>query len=194
MLIVKHNFTNLISTMKKYFTEEERKEACKETRKRFRERHLEMCRARDRETQKKKNSTPLGRAQYLIRNYKKMDRKNGFGDVIDFDAQWIIDNIFPKQCVHCGKEGWNKVGCNRIDNTKGHTKDNVEPCCRNCNSQLGGVYKKVLKPIDQIDKISGEVVKHWSCAREARKEGFAHCNAVANGKVNQDKGYIFKWA
>ena len=27
-----------------------------------------------------------------------------------------------------------KIGCDRVDNSKGHTKDNVVPCCITCNT------------------------------------------------------------
>lgn len=66
-----------------------------------------------------------------------MDEDRGFGkDALDFDSEWMIENILLKPCVHCGETDWTKIGCNRIDNTKPHTKDNVEPCCRNCNCKL----------------------------------------------------------
>lgn len=33
------------------------------------------------------------------------------------------------------------MDCNRIDNSKPHTKDNVEPCCKSCNSRLGREFQ-----------------------------------------------------
>lgn len=82
--------------------------------------------------------TPMGRAQRQYQQYKFMDTRNGFGDVIDFDAKWIVENIYTKKCAHCDETDWHKLGCNRIDNSKGHTKDNVEPCCFHCNCVLNG--------------------------------------------------------
>ena len=43
----------------------------------------------------------------------------------------MISNITTKPCFYCGDT--NRVGCDRIDNSKGHTKDNVVPCCYDCN-------------------------------------------------------------
>ncbi len=85
--------------------------------------------------------TPYGRASQLLDGYKQKDRKHNRGEV-DFDAQWIIDNIFSKPCVHCGESDWTKIGCNRLDNTKGHTKDNVEPCCLKCNNELNYMERR----------------------------------------------------
>lgn len=79
--------------------------------------------------------TKYGRASQLLDGYKYKDRLYNRGEV-DFDAQWIVDNIFSKPCAHCGETDWTKIGCNRLDNSKPHTKDNVEPCCLDCNNKL----------------------------------------------------------
>lgn len=75
------------------------------------------------------------RASQLVNAYRQSDKKNDRGDCT-LTIDWIIDNIFPKHCVHCGKTGWNIMGCNRLDNDKPHTPDNVEPCCWECNNKL----------------------------------------------------------
>lgn len=80
----------------------------------------------------------MARAQRQVQQYKFMDKRNGFDEVIDFDAKWIVDNIYTKKCAHCGKTGWKIIGCNRLDNSKPHTKDNIEPCCFHCNCVLNG--------------------------------------------------------
>lgn len=85
---------------------------------------------------KKWRETPYGRASNLLANYREMDRRNGFGDCIDFDAQWILDSIFTQKCKYCNCTDWHKLGCNRIDNSKPHIKDNIEPCCLDCNRRL----------------------------------------------------------
>lgn len=84
---------------------------------------------------KERQHNPTYRAKHLLCNYNTMDRNNGLGKG-DLTAQWIIDNIFSQPCVHCGKTGWENVGCNRLDNTKPHTMNNVEPCCGECNTKL----------------------------------------------------------
>lgn len=84
---------------------------------------------------KERQHNPIYRAKSLLCNYNRRDRNNGLGKG-DLTAQWIIENIFSKPCVHCGKEGWDIIGCNRLDNNKPHSKDNVEPCCKECNNKL----------------------------------------------------------
>ena len=88
------------------------------------------------------NDTKIGRARYLIRAYRQKDKKYNRGEG-DLTAKWIVDNIFTKPCAHCGETDWRKIGCNRLDNSKPHTKDNVEPCCKECNDKLGVEYRKL---------------------------------------------------
>ena len=90
------------------------------------------------EYNKSYSKTPMGRAQRQFQQYKHMDKRNGFGNVIDFDARWIVENIYTKKCAHCDETDWHKLGCNRLDNSKPHTMDNVEPCCFHCNCALNG--------------------------------------------------------
>lgn len=73
------------------------------------------------------------RATMLLCEYNRADKRRNRGKG-DLTTQWIVDNIFSKPCAHCGKTGWEVIGCNRLDNSKPHTKDNVEPCCRSCNN------------------------------------------------------------
>lgn len=86
-------------------------------------------------------NTPKGRAIRLMCNYRHTDKRDGYKETVDFDVQWMVDNILYKPCAHCGETDWHKIGCNRIDNTKGHTMDNVEPCCKPCNDKLGLEYQ-----------------------------------------------------
>ena len=81
------------------------------------------------------NKTPKGRAVYLLNRYKSSDKEHNRGES-DLTSQWIVENIFSKPCAHCGETDWRKIGCNRLDNSKPHTMDNVEPCCGKCNIKL----------------------------------------------------------
>ena len=77
----------------------------------------------------------IARAANLICAYRQTDKKYNYGKS-DLTPQWVVENIFSKPCVHCGETDWRKIGCNRIDDSKPHTMDNVEPCCCNCNRKL----------------------------------------------------------
>lgn len=85
--------------------------------------------------QKKWRKTKYGRATMLLSAYKQADKNTKRGECT-LTSQWIVENIFTKPCAHCGETDWRKIGCNRLDNSKPHTPDNVEPCCLNCNLKL----------------------------------------------------------
>lgn len=187
---------------KKYYTDEDRLNAIKNDKrkwarknpnypKEYYERNIEKIK----EYHKEYSKTQMGRAQGQIQQYKRMDSRNGFGDVIDFDARWMVDNIYTQKCTHCGESDWHKLGCNRIDNSKPHTKDNVEPCCYKCNIFLGGVFSgsKKVKPMAQIDPRTNETVHVFNSFSEAKQNGFTHAYQVANGKRKQDRGFVFKY-
>lgn len=79
--------------------------------------------------------TKFGRATILLTRYNSADIEKGRGKG-DLTAEWIVENIFTQPCPYCGETDWRKIGCNRIDNSKPHTMDNVEPCCGECNIKL----------------------------------------------------------
>jgi hypothetical protein len=105
----------------------------------YRLKNREKILARKRVVQKEYNKTQMGRASRQIAQYKRMDTRNGFDNTIDFNAKWIVENIYTKPCAHCGETDWHNLGCNRLDNSKPHTMDNVEPCCFKCNCKLNGM-------------------------------------------------------
>ena len=84
------------------------------------------------ECDKERYQTPMGRASNLVSNYQLADRNANRGECT-LSAKWVVENIFTKPCHYCGKEGWDAIGCDRIDNSKPHTPDNVVPCCYECN-------------------------------------------------------------
>lgn len=129
--------------MKQY--RKDNREEILERKKQYRQEHKEE-RA---EYQKQYRSTPMGRALYLVDAYKWKDKKYNRGECT-LTAQWIIDNIFTSKCHWCEKTDWHKLGCDRIDNTKPHTPDNVIPCCDECNSKRGTkTYEEFLMYIKQ---------------------------------------------
>lgn len=127
------NREKILEQQKQYF--QENKEKVLERHKKYNQSNKEYLKEYYKEYAKKYRKTPMGRAANLLGNYNTEDKKHNRGKG-DLTAEWIVENIFSKPCAHCGKEGWEKIGCNRIDNDKPHTKDNVEPCCEECNKKL----------------------------------------------------------
>lgn len=152
------------------------------------------------EIYKKYYESPKGRANYLSKNYKQQDKKRNLGEG-NITSKWIYDNILFKPCTHCGKEGWNVIGCNRLDNTKPHTIDNVEPCCFECNNKLARNEEK-RKSLNRTDiskkayqyTIDGELIKIWNSQSECGRNGFdaSAISACCKGKLKTHKGY--KWS
>ena len=86
---------------------------------------------------KEREQTPERRAkmlakiktpEYRIEKYKRSAKERGY--------EWeLSDNEFFKllkqPCAYCG--GTSKIGIDRVDNSKGYTKENSVPCCKDCN-------------------------------------------------------------
>lgn len=181
----------------KIYTDDELKERHREAVKRYREKH------------------PIkNRANVLFNNYKIEDKKYGrIGGQLPnnyITRNWIVENILFKPCAHCDKKGWDVIGCNRLDNSKPHTIDNVEPCCEKCNHSLATEYQKTIlgKPLDKINKITGEVLASYISAKEASRinKGFSDGkirNCAEGGYFDnrrkkwvnsyQYKGYVWKY-
>ena len=148
------------------------------------------------EYNRKYRETPIGRASYLLDDYRKMDRHNGFGNCIDFDAKWIVENIFTQKCAHCDCTDWRELGCNRIDNDLPHTKSNVESCCKLHNNELG-LEEFGLSPIPvaQFDKVTGELIAVWKNACEVERQlGYSQGNiwSCCNGRYKQAYGSVWR--
>lgn len=165
--------------MRKYQTEEERKEASRERCRRYYQEHKNEILERTKQyqyehredisekrkrwrktdpdeakkidkknyaTKKDKNpnyqkeeyqNNPIRRANALIGSYRYKDKIHNRGECT-LTSKWIVENIFTQPCAHCGETDWRKIGCNRLDNSKPHTQDNVEPCCFKCNMKVSG--------------------------------------------------------
>ena len=146
---------------------------------------------RKKEYEKKYKKTPMGRASILLSRYNYSDKEAGRGRG-DLTPEWIVENIFSKPCKHCGKTGWDKIGCNRLDNSKPHTMDNVEPCCKKCNCEQEG--EGMAKKVYQYS-IDGELIKIWNSTSECNKNGY-ECGNVSkccNGIRNTYKNCVWRY-
>ena len=98
----------------------------------------------------KYHSTQKGRAINLVNNYRYVDKKYK-REECTLTAEWVIQNIFSKPCHYCGESDWTKIGCDRIDNTKSHTPDNVVPCCLECNLKRNNkTYDEFMRLIKKV--------------------------------------------
>ena len=154
---------------KKYFTEEERKAAKREQSRKSQHRWVDKNPDYKKEWRKNNPdydkdyyenhkderldynkdyySTPHGRAYRLVANYKRHD-KEANRDECTITPEWIVENIFTKPCHYCGETDWTKLGCDRIDNTKPHSPDNVVCCCEKCNKNKHTTpYEEYLQKI-----------------------------------------------
>jgi hypothetical protein len=126
-----------------------KKDNRKERYKKLSEEQKEVYKSKNR----KYTSEGLGRATSLICAYRKVDKKKG--QVCNLDREFMMTQIFNKSCIYC--KSIQNIGCDRIDNTIGHIKTNVVPCCRICNTTrmnnfsheemflLGEVIQKINK-------------------------------------------------
>lgn len=83
------------------------------------------------EYEKERRKTPKGRAAHLISTWRKNDKKYNRGDC-DLDSDYVVE-LWKKGCAYCGETDFMKLGVDRINNAKPHTKNNVVCCCESCN-------------------------------------------------------------
>lgn len=82
-----------------------------------------------------------GRARALLHAYNQKDILRGFDISNNITPDWIIENIFSgQQCVYCGESDWQKLGVDRVDNSKPHIPDNLVCCCGECNVKRNKHY------------------------------------------------------
>jgi hypothetical protein len=92
------------------------------------------------------------KASKMVSAYRIKDIRRRFDT--DIDVEWLIENILSKECIYCGSKG--KVGCDRIDNTIGHIKSNIVPCCTRCNTVRSNFFT-----VDEMKKIGIPVQCFW---------------------------------
>ncbi|AQY55293.1 endonuclease VII [Escherichia phage vB_EcoS_ESCO41] len=71
---------------------------------------------------------------YKMRHYIASDKKKGF--VSDINIEYCIIKM-NEPCHYCGHIDTPANGLDRIDNSIGHVKSNLVPCCRLCNMTRG---------------------------------------------------------
>ena len=74
-----------------------------------------------------------GMASRRRSHYLADDKEKGFDTAQTITAEWIAENILTASCIYCHDNEPYHLGCDRIDESKGHTPDNVVCACPICN-------------------------------------------------------------
>lgn len=174
--------------------------------------------SRERHSKKKVQETNITdlkekRAKRLVYSYRGLD-KGKFDEETDLDYKWIINNIFNSKCEYCGEDNWEELGCDRIDNTKPHTKDNCICACKRCNivrgdkftvdemKEIGETIKRIEKrntvfkvakrkgkQVAKVDK-DGNIIKVYPSMVEASVDGYERsCIGKACRSYKEKNGY-----
>ena len=78
---------------------------------------------------KAERNDPQHQSKYILQDTKQSDHRAGRETDLDRD---FIAGAITQECSYCG-ETEIRMTLDRIDNDKGHTKDNVVPACIRCN-------------------------------------------------------------
>ena len=87
------------------------------------------------------------KASKMVSAYRIKDKKKGLE--CDLTIEDMLD-IMNHPCVYCGDT--KRIGCDRIDNSKWHTKDNVVPCCVECNKARSDYFS-----FEEMKKLGGTI-------------------------------------
>lgn len=98
--------------------------------------------------------------------YKHKDKSFGFFDTIDKEQALLK---MKEPCFYCGKE--HSLGLDRIDNTLGHSDDNVRPCCEKCNNILGDIpdEAKLLLKVGLTEIRKQGLLETWTIPTKRKK-------------------------
>lgn len=69
------------------------------------------------------------RDRHILNNCRKTDRRFGFECALTRED---IRALISTECRYCGEA--DRLGVDRVDNSRGYSKDNIVPCCIRCNS------------------------------------------------------------
>ncbi len=101
---------------------------------------------------------PEKRPRFLLEDSRKEDKKKSRDNDLTLE---FVTNSISNGCCYCGEKQI-KICLDRIDNSKGHTQNNVVPACIRCNSIRGSM------PYEAWLYIAPSV-------REAREKGLFDC-------------------
>ena len=73
-------------------------------------------------------------ALHKVKHYRRADRKHNHKEC-DFHARELLKLFQSEPCTYCGDKELKNKTLDRIDNHRGHTKDNVLVACIHCNTE-----------------------------------------------------------
>lgn len=79
---------------------------------------------------------PEAYARFILYDSRRNDKKRGYAN--DLSIPTIIKLLSLGECTYCG-DTKTKLTLDRVDNTKGHTVDNVNVACARCNIMRGNM-------------------------------------------------------
>lgn len=84
-----------------------------------------------REVEKQRRSDPAQRHLWILRNYRRHDKSQGYGET-NLTADEVKE-LLARGCLYCGEDDQTQMGLDRIDCNAGHVRGNVNPSCSRCN-------------------------------------------------------------
>lgn len=87
----------------------------------------------------------------MLSSYRCGDKTRG--RLFNLTRDYFEQNIISKPCTYCGAT--ENVGCDRIDNTLGHTDNNVLPACYICNTVRNNHFS--VDEMKQLGKVIQEI-------------------------------------
>jgi len=108
-----------------------------------------------------KSSNVRAKVSKMCSSYRTKDLKKGLEYNLNID--WFLENISNMKCFYCGCS--DNIGCDRIDNSVGHTITNVVPCCYMCN-----VVRNNLFSVEEM-KVIGATIREIKNKRKLLYNG-----------------------
>lgn len=87
---------------------------------------------RRKERNRQRRHDPNHRVTYILRDCFLFDKAKGLKTDLNVE---LVAALINCGCSYCGVKASDnlKIGLDRIDNSKGHTTENVNACCTRCN-------------------------------------------------------------
>lgn len=83
--------------------------------------------------------------KHKLNSMRYRDKRRGH-TICDYTYEELLHILSTNKCYYCGSS--DNLGLDRIDNTKGHTKNNTIVCCVICNRIRMNIFT-----IDEMKKI-----------------------------------------